>query len=95
VFKISILDTRRRRKLVLEGTFVGPWTTEVEAAWKTAREQLQDRKLVIDLRNVTLISRDGENTLLRLMEEGAKFSCSGVLMKHVLKELARRCGCAP
>jgi anti-anti-sigma regulatory factor len=95
MFKISIVDTDGHRTLVLEGTLVHPWTAEVETAWKSAREQLQGRKLVIDLRNVTLINRDGEETLLRLMEDGAKFSCRDVLTKHVLKQLARRCGCTP
>lgn len=95
MFKISIVDTQARRTLVLEGTLVRPWTAEVETAWKSAREQLQGRKVVIDLRNVTLINQDGENTLLRLMEGGARFSCRDVLTKHVLKELSRRCGCTP
>jgi hypothetical protein len=95
MFKISIVDTPSHRTLVLEGTLVRPWTAEVETAWKSAGEQLQGRKLVVDLRNVTQINRDGENTLLRLMEDGAKFSCKDVLTKHVLKQLARRCGCTP
>ena len=95
MFKISIVETQNQRRLVLEGKLVPPWTAEVETAWRGAVEQLQGRKLIIDLKNVTLINRDGENTLLRLMEDGAKFSCKDVLTKHVLKELARRCGCMP
>jgi hypothetical protein len=77
--------------MVLEGSLVPPWTAEVEDAWRDAREQLQGRKLIIDLRNVTLISREGESTLHKLMRDGARFSCHDVLTKHVLKQLARRC----
>lgn len=95
MFRISIVDTPSRRTLVLEGTLVRPWTTEVESAWKRAGAELEGRKLAIDLKNVTLIDRDGENTLLRLMEDGAKFFCRDVLTKHVLRQLARRCGCTP
>lgn len=91
MFKISIVETQGRRRLVLEGTLVPPFTAEVERAWRNAAEQLQGRKLVIDLTNVTLISRDGENTLFKLMRDGAKFSCGGVFTKHVLRQLARRC----
>jgi hypothetical protein len=91
MFKISIVEKHDQRRLILEGTLVPPWTTEVEAAWRSASEQLQGKKLFIDLRNVTLISRDGENTLFKLMRDGAKFSCGGVLTKHVLRQLARRC----
>ncbi len=93
MFKISIVETHGQRRLVLEGTLVRPWTTELERAWSSAGQQLQGRKLVIDLTNVTLIGPDGENTLLKLMSDGAKFSCGGVLTKHVLKQLARRCRC--
>jgi hypothetical protein len=93
MFRMSILDTDGQRRLVLEGKLVPPWTGEVENAWKAAAEQLEGRKLVIDLTNVTLIGPDGENTLFKLMSDGAKFDCAGVLTKHVLKQLARRCGC--
>lgn len=91
MFRISIVERHGQRRLVLEGTLVSPWTAEVESAWKMAGQQLQGRKLVIDLANVTLISRDGENVLFKLMNEGAKFSCADILTKHVLRKLARRC----
>jgi hypothetical protein len=90
-----MVETNGRRRLVLEGKLVPPWTAEVERAWRDAREQLHGRKLIIDLRDVTLISREGENTLLKLMKDGAMFSCREVLTKHVLKQLAKRCRCTP
>jgi len=95
MFKISIVEERSQRRLMLEGRLAPPWTEEVETAWKTAREQLEGRKLLVDLTNITFISADGECTLFKLMREGAKFSCGDVLTKHVLKQLARRCRCSP
>ena len=95
MFKISILETHGQRRLVVEGKLIRPWTAEVESAWRNAKDQLLGRKLIIDLNNVTVISPDGEDTLLTLMRDGAKFSCEGVLTKHVLKQLARRCCCKP
>jgi hypothetical protein len=93
MFKISIIETHGQRRLVLEGKLVPPWTAEVESAWRSAGEQLRDRKLIIDLTNVTVISPDGENILFKLMREGAKFSCGGVFTRHLLKQLTRRCRC--
>jgi hypothetical protein len=90
MFKISIVETSELRRLVLEGKLIPPCTTEVERAWKTAREHLEGRKLVVDLTNVTLIGRDGEDTLFKLMREGAKFCCGDVFTKHVVRGLARR-----
>ena len=93
MFKISTIETHGQRRLVLEGKLADPWTAEVETAWRNAGEQLQGRKLIVDLKNVTFISRDGESMLLKLMRDGAKFSCGDVLTKHVLKQLARICRC--
>jgi hypothetical protein len=93
MFRLSMLDTNYQRKLVLEGKLVAPWTEEVETAWRHAQEHLEGRKLIVDLSNVTLIGRDGENTLLNLMRDGAKFRGCGVLTKHMLRQLARRCRC--
>jgi hypothetical protein len=95
MFKMSIVETNNQRRLVLEGKLVPPWTAEVESAWRSAGQQLQGRKLVIDLTNITFISPDGENTLFGLMRDGAKFSCGDVLTKHVLRKLARICRCMP
>jgi len=95
MFRISIVDTPDRRRLVLEGKLVPPWTAEVENVWTTAGEDLEGRKLIVDLRNVTVISQAGENTLLKLMNDGAEFFCGGVLTKHLVKQLARRCRCRP
>jgi hypothetical protein len=91
MFKLSMLETNGQRKLVLEGKLVSPWSEEVESAWRDARQHLEGRKLIVDLTNVTLIGQDGENTLLNLMRDGARFTGCGVLTKHLLKQLARRC----
>ena len=91
MFRISIKETHGQRTLVLQGKLIPPWTTEVENAWRQAGEQLRGRKLIIDLKDVTVISPDGEDTLFRLMRDGAHFTCCGVLTKHMLKRLARRC----
>jgi hypothetical protein len=91
MFKISIIDTPRERTLVVEGTLIAPWNTELQRIWRNAGQELERRKLAIDLTNVTVISQEGENTLFELMRDGAKFSCGGVLIKHVLRQLARRC----
>ena len=90
MFKISIIDTPSQRRLVVEGTLVGPWVDEFCTAWRNACRERGERKLVVDLRNLTTISRDGENAIFDLMKEGAKFSCGNVLTNHVLKQLARK-----
>jgi hypothetical protein len=95
MFKISIVDTRTQRKLVVEGKLSEPWVAELRTTWKNASRDLDDRKVVIDLSGVTVLSHEGENAIFDLMKQGAKFSCAGILTRHVLKGLARRCQCTP
>ena len=90
MFKISIADTPSRRTLLVEGTLVGPWIAELGTTWRYASRDLDKRKLVIDLTNVTVMSHEGEDVIFELMKKGANFSCGGVLMRQVLKELARK-----
>lgn len=91
MLRISILDANRERRLVVEGTLAGRWVPELLTAWHEARKLLDNRALVIDLTNATMIDSDGEAAIFDLMKQGAKFCCSGVLTKHVLKRLAQRC----
>ena len=95
MFKMSTVESHGQRRLVLEGKLTSQWTGEVETAWRIAVAQPEGPKLIVDLRNVTFISREGESTLFKLMKDGARFSCGDVLTKHVLKQLARRCRCQP
>src|SRR5712691_6584881 len=91
MLKISVVDTRTQRQLVLEGRLIAPWVAELRAAWKRAKTELDGRELVIDIGNVLVISQEAENTLLQMMNEGARFRCcSGVLTKHVVQQLMRR-----
>ena len=90
--QIELAEIKRApRRLVVEGKLVQPWIGELRSTWRSAEEDLQGRKLVIDLSNATVISQEGKDELLELMKEGAKFSCCGVLTKYVIKQLAHRC----
>jgi hypothetical protein len=95
MFRISIVDTPMHRRLVVEGKLSDPWVAEFRATCGNAKRDLEGRRLVIDLRSLTVISREGEDAIVDLMKEGARFSCAGILTRHVLKRLARRCRCEP
>ena len=92
MLKISIIDTPFKRTLLVEGKLIPPWTSELQRASREANQDLEGRKLAIDLSSVTVIGPEGESALYELMRDGAKFSCGGVLTKHVLKQLACRSG---
>ncbi|MFZ0761328.1 MAG: hypothetical protein WAM69_15380 [Candidatus Sulfotelmatobacter sp.] len=95
MFKISIVDTRTQRTLVVEGKLSEPWVDELRTTWTNVTRDFDSRKVVIDLSSLTVISHEGEEAIFDLMKQGAKFSCAGILTRHVLKGLARRCRCTP
>jgi hypothetical protein len=89
MLKISVVEDSRRRRLIVEGKLVAPWTTELTTACEAARSDRHDGKLIVDLRGVTAISPEGEDVLLQLMNQKVEFQC-GVYLKEVLRQLARR-----
>src|ERR1700758_2214024 len=90
MLRISIVERRSQRRLVLEGKLVEPWVHELKPAYQEASADLNGRELVIDVKSVVAISGDGENVLLDLMKAGACFRRPGVFTKHILKRLVRQ-----
>jgi hypothetical protein len=90
MLKISIVENRAQRRLVLEGKLIAPWAAELRPACEKAKADLGDRELVVEVKNLTAINQAGENVLLELMREGVKFRGCGVFTKHLLKELTRK-----
>ena len=90
MLKISVVEGRKQRRLVVEGKLVAPWSDELRAACERAASGLNGRELVIDLKNVTPISQQGENLLLELMKHGVRCRGCGVFTNQILKQVARR-----
>ena len=90
MLKISIVEGRKQRRLVVEGKLVAPWSDELKAVCERAASGLNGRELVVDLKNVTPISQQGENLLLELMEHGVRCRGCGVFTNQILKQVARR-----
>jgi hypothetical protein len=91
MLKVTIEETRNRRRLILEGALVQPWLEELKKTCAAASEERsQSRHFIVDLNNVTAISKEGEEVLFDMMRKGAKFISTGVLTKYLLKRLASK-----
>jgi anti-anti-sigma regulatory factor len=89
MLKITVVEDPRRRRLIVEGKLIAPWAAEVTTAYQTAKADLQNRELIVDLRSLTAISSEGEDVLLQLMREKVKI-LRGVYVKEVLRQLGRK-----
>jgi hypothetical protein len=90
MLKISLINSARQRRLIVEGKLTAPWAAELRNACQEARADLRGRELVIEMKHVTTISQEGENVILELINRGIRFRCSGMFTKHLLKDLTRR-----
>jgi hypothetical protein len=90
MLKISLIDSPRQRRLVVEGKLIAPWAAELRNACQEASADLRDRELVIAMKHVTTIGQEAQNVIVDLLNRGIKFRCNGVFTKHVLKQLTRR-----
>ena len=90
MLKISVVESETRRQVVLEGKLIAPWTDELSKICDGQQDGSQKGELVIDIRGLTVIGREGEDVLLALMQRGAKFRGSDVFTKQILKGLARQ-----
>jgi hypothetical protein len=88
MLKISLVENQRERRLIVEGTLVGPWVSELVIACERAREDLGGRELIIDLRSLTGIGPEGERALLQLLKNKTKLQC-GVFVRELLRQLVR------
>ena len=92
MLKITAIDAAHQRTLVVEGQLIDPWVAELERNWIEAKLSIGVTSIVVDLKDVTTISRRAETTLLRMIADGAEINCRrGVLTKHVLHQLKQRC----
>ena len=90
MLKISVVEARNKRRLLVEGKLIAPWSAELTSVCDKAREGLDGRELLVELVNLTVINQEGENALIALMNQGVKFRGCGVFTKQVLRQLARR-----
>jgi hypothetical protein len=90
MLKISIIDSSKQRRLVLEGALVAPWAIELHRACESARADLNDRELVVELKTLVAISEEGMTILHSLMSNRVKLRSHGVYTKHLVRQIARK-----
>ena len=88
MLKISVVDGKRQRRIVVEGALIACWIDELVTACEKARADQQGHELVLDVRGLTTISPDGANLLLQLMRGRIKLQC-GVYVQELLRQLDR------
>ena len=57
------------------------------SSWSAHRDHSPTQSRIVDLNEVTAIDKDGEQVLVTMMRDGAKFLATGLYTKQLLKSL--------
>lgn len=87
MLKITLHDSAKTFRLELEGKLAGPWVREVELCWQTAESSIQDKDLIIDMREVTFVDASGEALLKDLHKAGAQFVAKTPLIRELIFDI--------
>ena len=90
MLRITMTENALEQRWVLQGRLTGAFLVELTANWHANRNCPSTRDLVVDLNEVTGIDKDGEQVLLMMINDGAKFVANGVYTKHLLESLQKK-----
>jgi hypothetical protein len=90
MLRITVIENTVEQRWVLQGRLTGSSTDELIANWRANRHCQPTKDCVVDLNEITSIDKDGEEVILMMIRDGAKFVASGLYTKHLLESLCAR-----
>jgi ABC-type transporter Mla MlaB component len=87
MLRITVNEGPLEERWVLQGRLTKRSVAELLSIWKA---QPIGRRRVVDLDEVTSIDKSGEEALLVMVHDGARFVASGVYTRHLLEQLQRQ-----
>jgi hypothetical protein len=88
MLRITVTETACEQRWILQGRLTGSTIEELITSWHANRRCPPSQSCVVDLNEITSIDRDGEQVLLMMIRDGAKFVATGLYTKHLLESLS-------
>jgi hypothetical protein len=88
MLRITVTESTSEQRWILQGRLTGPTIEELITSWRANRWCQPSQNCVVDLNEITSINKDGEQVLLMMLREGAKFVATGLYTKHLLESLS-------
>ena len=86
--RISIQENDKSIGFVLVGRLAGPWVAELERAWKDVAPRLDEKKLSLDVRDLTYSDAGGKRVLRDMfVRNGVEFVTSNDWSHHLAEEI--------
>ena len=90
MLRITVKESAAEQRWVLQGRLTKNSVPELVSNWQAARDRPSGCNRVVDLNEVTVIDKSGEEVLSMMIDEGARFVASGLYTKHLLQTLLER-----
>jgi anti-anti-sigma regulatory factor len=87
MMKIQAKELDDQLILQVEGRLAGAFVPELESCWKAAREDQPNRKISVDLKNVTCVDRAGRYLLQLMYSNGVGFLRAGLAIQDILEQV--------
>jgi hypothetical protein len=91
-----VTEGASEQRWVLQGRLTGSSVEELTANWRINRQDRSPTEsCIVDLNEITSIDKDGEQVLLMMIRDGARFVATGLYTKHLLELLSAEVGDGP
>lgn len=88
--RISIQESGNETLIKLEGRIAGPWTAELGRVWQETAPRLADRKVVLDLSDVTYADSGATELLLDMYAQTHAEVLAGTVWTQSLADYITR-----
>jgi hypothetical protein len=89
MLRITVTEGASEQRWVLQGRLTGRSIEELTVNWRLNRQNRPSTEsCIVDLNQITSIDKDGEQVLLMMIRDGAKFVATGLYTKHLLESLS-------
>jgi hypothetical protein len=86
--RISIQENDKSIGFTLVGRLAGPWVAELEHAWKDVAPRLDEKKLSLDVRDLTYSDAGGKKVLRDMfVKNSAEFVTRNDWSHHLAEEI--------
>ena len=90
MFRITVEEGPTEEKWILQGQLTGDFASELRTTWQSSQTRACDRVRVVDLSDVTVIDKNGQEVLLTMIRQGARCVATGVYTSNLLEDLKSR-----
>jgi ABC-type transporter Mla MlaB component len=89
MLRITVTEGASEQRWVLQGRLTSRSVEELTATWRMhRRDRPPDQSCIVDLNEITSIDKDGEQVLLMMIRDGARFVATGLYTRHLLESLS-------